>query len=154
MKDQKEKKKRKTRTRPSSRRERSRRYCSGSKPRPLLLLPLRNQRKPGLGIFLRRFENNRLVYNNNTITPPNSRRQGHFLSSRIALPARVGLHSDRSRLSTFTHMSFYVPPGQQRTLRACMVCSLVQLHNVSEPSYELFLAVSMHTDSFFVKPLC
>lgn len=26
-------------------------------------------------------------------------------------------------------MSFYVAPGQQRTLRACMVCSLVQLHN-------------------------
>ena len=30
-----------------------------------------------------------------------------------------------------THMSYYVPPGQQRTLRACMVCSLVQLHSVS-----------------------
>lgn len=27
-------------------------------------------------------------------------------------------------------MSFYVPPSQQRTLRACMVCSLVQLHSV------------------------
>lgn len=27
-------------------------------------------------------------------------------------------------------MTYYVPPGQQRTLRACMVCSLVQLHNV------------------------
>ncbi|GES57986.1 transcription elongation factor spt4 [Aspergillus terreus] len=26
-------------------------------------------------------------------------------------------------------MSFYVPPSQQRTLRACMVCSLVQLHS-------------------------
>ncbi|OJJ87313.1 transcription elongation factor SPT4 [Aspergillus glaucus CBS 516.65] len=26
-------------------------------------------------------------------------------------------------------MTYYVPPGQQRTLRACMVCSLVQLHN-------------------------
>lgn len=27
-------------------------------------------------------------------------------------------------------MSFYVAPSQQRTLRACMVCSLVQLHSV------------------------
>ncbi|GAT30519.1 transcriptional elongation protein Spt4 [Aspergillus luchuensis] len=26
-------------------------------------------------------------------------------------------------------MSFYVAPSQQRTLRACMVCSLVQLHS-------------------------
>ncbi|KAL2219888.1 putative transcriptional elongation protein Spt4 [Thermoascus aurantiacus ATCC 26904] len=26
-------------------------------------------------------------------------------------------------------MSFYVAPGQQRTLRACMVCSLVQLQS-------------------------
>ncbi|RMJ28369.1 transcription elongation factor SPT4 [Aspergillus sp. HF37] len=26
-------------------------------------------------------------------------------------------------------MTYYVPPNQQRTLRACMVCSLVQLHN-------------------------
>ncbi|PLB43179.1 putative transcriptional elongation protein Spt4 [Aspergillus steynii IBT 23096] len=26
-------------------------------------------------------------------------------------------------------MSYYVAPSQQRTLRACMVCSLVQLHN-------------------------
>ncbi|KAK2765979.1 transcription elongation factor spt4 [Arachnomyces sp. PD_36] len=26
-------------------------------------------------------------------------------------------------------MSFYVPPGQQRSLRACMVCSIVQLHS-------------------------
>ena len=42
-------------------------------------------------------------------------------------------HSSRywdSRRSS-THMSYYVPPGQQRTLRACMVCSLVQLHSVS-----------------------
>jgi len=30
-------------------------------------------------------------------------------------------------------MSFYVAPGQQRTLRACMVCSLVQLQSVSVP---------------------
>ena len=29
-------------------------------------------------------------------------------------------------------MSYYVPPSQQRTLRACMVCSLVQLHSVSD----------------------
>ncbi|WEW56582.1 transcription elongation factor spt4 [Emydomyces testavorans] len=26
-------------------------------------------------------------------------------------------------------MSFYVSSGQQRTLRACMVCSIVQLHS-------------------------
>lgn len=26
--------------------------------------------------------------------------------------------------------SYYVTPSQQRTLRACMVCSLVQLHSV------------------------
>ncbi|CEJ60545.1 Transcription elongation factor spt4 [Penicillium cataractarum] len=25
-------------------------------------------------------------------------------------------------------MSFYTPPNQQRSLRACMVCSVVQLH--------------------------
>lgn len=27
-------------------------------------------------------------------------------------------------------MSFYTPPNQQRALRACMVCSVVQIHNV------------------------
>jgi hypothetical protein len=27
-------------------------------------------------------------------------------------------------------MSFYAAPNQQRTLRACMVCSVVQIHNV------------------------
>lgn len=37
--------------------------------------------------------------------------------------------------SEFQYMSFYVPPSQQRTLRACMVCSLVQLHSVSDPSH-------------------
>ncbi|CAG8214772.1 unnamed protein product [Penicillium salamii] len=26
-------------------------------------------------------------------------------------------------------MSFYAPPNQQRSLRACMVCSVVQIHN-------------------------
>lgn len=26
--------------------------------------------------------------------------------------------------------SFYVPTGQQRSLRACMVCSIVQVHSV------------------------
>ncbi|KAJ5836808.1 Spt4/RpoE2 zinc finger [Penicillium robsamsonii] len=26
-------------------------------------------------------------------------------------------------------MSFYAPPNQQRMLRACMVCSVVQIHN-------------------------
>jgi len=26
-------------------------------------------------------------------------------------------------------MSFYVPPGQMRSLRACMVCSIIQIHN-------------------------
>ncbi|KAJ6097411.1 hypothetical protein N7499_001785 [Penicillium canescens] len=26
-------------------------------------------------------------------------------------------------------MSFYAAPNQQRTLRACMVCSVVQIHN-------------------------
>lgn len=30
-------------------------------------------------------------------------------------------------------MTFYVAPNQQRHLRACMVCSVVQLHNVSLP---------------------
>ncbi|EKV12863.1 hypothetical protein PDIG_30900 [Penicillium digitatum PHI26] len=27
-------------------------------------------------------------------------------------------------------MSFYAPPNQQRALRACMVCSVVQIHTV------------------------
>lgn len=27
-------------------------------------------------------------------------------------------------------MSFYVPPSQMRSLRACMVCSIIQLHSV------------------------
>lgn len=34
------------------------------------------------------------------------------------------------RKKTTLYMSYYVAPSQQRTLRACMVCSLVQLHNV------------------------
>jgi len=28
-------------------------------------------------------------------------------------------------------MSFFAPPNQQRSLRACMVCSVVQSHTVS-----------------------
>jgi hypothetical protein len=36
--------------------------------------------------------------------------------------------------SPLSPMSFYAPPNQQRTLRACMVCSVVQLHNVRAPT--------------------
>jgi hypothetical protein len=40
--------------------------------------------------------------------------------------------SSHNTLSPHAHiqMSFYTPPNQQRSLRACMVCSVVQLHNV------------------------
>ena len=38
-------------------------------------------------------------------------------------------------------MSFYAPPNQQRTLRACMVCSIVQLHNVRDAPLLPFLAL-------------
>lgn len=35
-----------------------------------------------------------------------------------------------SHFSPQLQMSFYTPPAQQRSLRACMVCAVVQLHNV------------------------
>jgi len=48
-------------------------------------------------------------------------------------------------------MASYVPPGQHRSLRACMVCSIVQpssrFMNQGCPNCEDFLELAGHSDS-------
>ncbi|GAD91926.1 transcriptional elongation protein Spt4, putative [Paecilomyces variotii No. 5] len=51
-------------------------------------------------------------------------------------------------------MSFYVAPGQQRTLRACMVCSLVQLQGPSSTMIPKTLQRNADPAQKFVREGC
>jgi hypothetical protein len=55
-----------------------------------------------------------------------------FQNPRLRTPSLPPLLSphELSHFSPQLQMSFYTPPAQQRSLRACMVCAVVQLHNV------------------------